>query len=87
MQASKFNLALNITVLIFSALFLCGCATSEYVGSDFDSSNVQTVKTNEDFVFKTYQKKSDNAIIKMHGDFNNKNIVLKIRILVNNSNS
>lgn len=65
MQVSKFNLALNITVLSMIALFLCGCATSDYVGSDYNSDNVQTVKTNEEFVFKTYSKKTDNAVVKM----------------------
>jgi len=47
------------------ALGLCGCATSSYVGEDYNSSNMQTVKTNEEFMFDVYKKSIDNTNVKI----------------------
>ena len=64
-NSRKFNFVINFAVLSLVALLLCGCgAALDYAGSDYSSNNVETVKTNEDFVFKTYTKKVDNANIK-----------------------
>ena len=61
----KFSLIINFAVLLFTALLLCGCgAALDYTGSDYNSNNIETIKTNEDFVFKTYTKKLDNVNIK-----------------------
>ena len=43
-------------ICLCCALFLSGCATLDYVGEDYNSSNAQLVKTTEDFVFNTYKK-------------------------------
>ena len=53
-------------ILIFAcALLFSGCATTTYVGEDYNENNLQTIKTNEDFVFNTYKKSLDNANIKI----------------------
>ena len=46
-------------------LVLCGCSTLSYVGEDYNQQNIQTVKTNEDFVFNVYKKSIDNANVKI----------------------
>lgn len=46
-------------------LGLCGCSTLSYVGEDCNQQNIQTVKTNEDFVFNVYKKSIDNANVKI----------------------
>lgn len=46
-------------------LGLCGCSTLSYVGEDYNQQNIQTVKTNEDFVFNVYKKSIDNANVKI----------------------
>ncbi len=55
----------NFVVLVFASLFLCGCATLNYSGEDFNADNTQTVKTQEDFVFSTYKKTLGSANIKI----------------------
>ncbi len=47
------------------AIFLSACATLTYSGKDFDENNIQTIKTQEDFVFNTYKKSLDNANFKI----------------------
>lgn len=44
---------------------LCGCSTLTYVGEDYTPNNIQTIKTNEDFIFNTYKKSLTNANIKI----------------------
>ena len=56
---------LSFLLLIFLSILFSGCSTSEYVGNDYVESNIQTVKTSEDFVFKVYKKQDNNAIIKI----------------------
>ena len=46
-------------------LGLCGCSTLSYVGEDYNQQNIQTVKTNEEFVFNVYKKTTDNANVKI----------------------
>ena len=46
-------------------LVLCGCSTLSYVGEDYNQQNIQTVKTNEEFVFNVYKKSIDNANVKI----------------------
>lgn len=41
-----------------------GCATLTYSGEDFDSNNLQTVRTAEEFVFQVYNKTSENINVK-----------------------
>ena len=55
----------KILLLFLGLIFLCGCSTLSYSGNDYSSSNVETVKTNEDFVFDTYKKSLDNANFKV----------------------
>lgn len=52
----KLTRFINLTVAFFLCIFLCGCSTLSYVGDDYNSDNVQTVKTQEDFVFNTFKK-------------------------------
>ena len=47
------------------AVFFSGCATLDYTGDDYSSSNLQTVKTTEDLVFNTYKKTIDNVNVKI----------------------
>lgn len=64
----KINSIKNIfsTILLSSSvLFFTGCSTLNYSGEDYNETNIQTVKTNEDFIFTTYKKTIDNANIKM----------------------
>ena len=53
-----------LTLLLFS-LSLYGCSTLSYVGEDYNQQNIQTVKTDEEFVFNVYKKTIDNANIKI----------------------
>ncbi len=53
-----------LTLFLFS-IVLCGCSTLSYVGEDYNQQNIQTVKTNEDFVFNVYKKSIDNANVKI----------------------
>ncbi len=55
---------LNLILFSSFAFFLSGCSTLTYVGEDFEQVNVQTIKTNEDFVFDVYKKSVDNVNIK-----------------------
>ena len=51
---------------VMSLAFLsCGCATLSYTGDDYSETNLQTIKTSEDFIFNTYKKSIDNANIKI----------------------
>lgn len=52
-------------MLTFATFFLGGCATLTYSGEDYNQTNLQTIKTAEDFVFNTYKKTQDNANIKI----------------------
>jgi len=56
---------LNLVVLFCACLFLNGCSTLSYVGEDSEEVNIQTVKTNEDFVFNVIKKTTDNVNVKM----------------------
>lgn len=55
-------------LLLFPIFCLCalfsGCATLTYSGEDFNSSNLETIRTQEEFVFKTYSKVTDNVKFK-----------------------
>lgn len=53
-----------LTLFLFS-IVLCGCSTLSYVGEDYNQQNIQTVKTNEEFVFNVYKKTTDNANVKI----------------------
>lgn len=57
--------AIKLAVLSCIALLLSGCATLTYTGEDYSADNIQSVKTNEDFVFNTYKKTLDNANFKL----------------------
>ena len=46
-------------------IFIGGCATLDYVGEDYNVSNRETVKTQEDFVFNVYKKSLSNANVKV----------------------
>ena len=61
----KFVNCLKSIFCLSFALFLSGCATLDYSGEDYSSSNIQTVKTTEDLVFNTYKKTIDNVNIKV----------------------
>lgn len=52
-------------ILTFSLLCLNGCSTLSYVGDDYNQENIQTIKTDEEFVFNVYKKTTDNANIKI----------------------
>jgi hypothetical protein len=43
----------------------CGCSTLNYVGEDYSEQNMTMVKTDEDLIFNTYKKTTENANIKM----------------------
>ena len=52
-------------ILTFSLLCLNGCSSLSYVGDDYNQENIQTIKTDEEFVFNVYKKTTDNANIKI----------------------
>ena len=54
-----------IALIALVACFLCGCATLSYSGGDYDATNIQTIKTSEDFVFNVYKKSDNSANIKI----------------------
>lgn len=57
---------LKLLLLPLLIIFLGGCSTFTYIGDDYDADNVQTVKTDEDFVFEVYKKPVNNKVnIKM----------------------
>ena len=56
---------LKFLVLFLLAACLCGCTSLDYTGEDYESANIQTIKTYEDFIFKTYKKTDGNANIKI----------------------
>lgn len=47
-----------------ASIVLNGCATLTYSGEDFDSNNLQTVRTQEELVFKTYVKNTGSINVK-----------------------
>ncbi len=55
----------NLCLILLLSVLMCGCATLSYVGDDYSENNIQTVKTNEDFVFSVYKKTLDNANFKI----------------------
>lgn len=55
----------NLFLLLLSIVFLAGCSTLSYCGDDYNETNLQTVKTSEDFIFTTYKKTLNNANIKI----------------------
>ena len=55
----------GIFALLCSMLFISGCSTLDYVGEDYNVSNKQTLKTQEDFVFNVYKKSLSNANVKV----------------------
>lgn len=60
MKKNFLKRTLESFLVVAFALLLSACATSSYVGADFNSDNMQTVKTNEDFMFDVYKKNLDN---------------------------
>ena len=56
---------LGLFILFCSMIFMSGCSTLDYVGEDYNVSNKQTVKTQEDFVFNVYKKSLSNANVKV----------------------
>ncbi len=56
---------IKFLLLSLIALLLTGCATLNYIGEDFDENNIQTIKTQEEFVFNTYKKTLDNTNFKI----------------------
>lgn len=60
----KIRFALGLFLFALSSILLSGCATLTYSGEDFDSNNLQTVRTQEEFVFQTYTKSTDNIRFK-----------------------
>lgn len=61
----KISNLFNLVVLCLFTLFFAGCATLSYSGDDYNEANMQTVKTNEDFIFTTYKKTTGNANIRI----------------------
>ena len=53
------------SVLSCGLVLLSGCSTLSYVGEDYNQENIQTVKTDEDFVFNVYKKTVDNTNVKV----------------------
>lgn len=51
--------------LFLLSVSLFGCSSLDYTGEDYKSENCQTIKTQEDFIFKTYNKSIDGANIKV----------------------
>lgn len=64
-KLKKIISALKLLSVILITLVACGCATLTYSGSDFDAKNIETVKTQEDFVFSVFQKPQENYNIKI----------------------
>ena len=56
---------LSLGFICATTLFCTGCATLTYSGEDYNETNLQTVKTSEEFIFNTYKKTIDNANIKI----------------------
>lgn len=52
-------------VILCMALVLSGCATLSYTGEDYSQENIQTVKTQEDFVFNVYKKSTGDINLKL----------------------
>lgn len=61
----KLKLFLNLSILFLLTFFLNGCSTLSYVGEDYSSENIQTIKTKEDFVFDVYKKTTENVNLKL----------------------
>ncbi len=57
--------SLAFSIFLFLSFLICGCSTLSYTGNDYVSSNNETVKTSEDFLFNTYKKTSGNVNVKM----------------------
>lgn len=55
----------NLVFVFAFCLILSGCATLSYVGEDYAENNIQTFKTNEDFIFNVYKKTDKEANIKI----------------------
>ena len=60
----KIKIIVNLFLLFCLGLFLNGCATLTYSGEDFNSNNLQTIRTPEEFVFQTYSKNLNNINVK-----------------------
>jgi len=56
---------LGLILLMLSMIFISGCSTLDYVGEDYNVSNKETVKTQEDFLFNVYKKSLSNANVKV----------------------
>lgn len=63
-MANVFKKSLLALVFTFSFL-MCGCTSLNYSGDDYSSANVQEIKTNEEFLFKTYKKTDNNINLKV----------------------
>ena len=55
----------SLLLILCAPLFLFGCATSSYVGDDYNANNLQTIKTDADMVFDVYKKTTNGANIKI----------------------
>ena len=83
----KINFAktiLNFSLLLSTALFITGCATLDYVGEDYNQNNIQTIKTDEDFVFNVYKKSEENANFKIGISKTPVNEILALYVQVEN---
>ena len=65
MNGKVMKKVIGFAVLLCSMIFMSGCSTLDYVGEDYNVSNKQTVKTQEDFVFNVYKKSLSNANVKV----------------------
>ena len=61
----NFKKVIGMAALCFIAFFIGGCSTLDYVGEDYNVSNKETIKTQEDFVFSVYKKSLANANVKI----------------------
>lgn len=56
---------IKLAVLSLITLLFSGCSTLTYTGEDYKEDNIQTIKTQEDFIFNVYKKTSENANFKI----------------------
>ncbi len=74
----------NIILLFVFAFLIGGCATSVYVGEDYASENVQTIKTSEDFVYSVFKKSLGDVNVKMGISRTPINEVLSLYVQIEN---
>ena len=56
---------IKFLTLFLLSMILTGCASLDYSGEDYIADNMQTVKTAEDFIFKTYKKSLEDVNVKI----------------------